>query len=154
MSFVALPVCRIYPTAQTEPEIHLIPFGYRGPVVIMYDMPNGDSIEYENGKRVLRIPVNGLLRTQFKQVTGWYEPGSIKYYYLDSTGKRTELSCVDRKNDIQDSSRIHIFNGGNGIVQSNSFERSYDYYMVGMKTDNEQVYAIQADKMIDGKVSK
>jgi hypothetical protein len=148
---VALAMWYVCMAIQTEPEIHLIPDGYRGPVVIMYDMPNGDSIEYENGKRVLRIPPTGLLYTQFKQIEGWYEPGSIKHYYIHSDGSRKELPEVWRQEDIPDSTNTYIFGMEVGSVKMHGIEKGFDEYKVGKSTDDGEKYAHQANRMIRGK---
>jgi hypothetical protein len=148
---VALAMWYVCMAIQTEPEIHLIPDGYRGPIIIMYDMPNGDSIEYEDNKRILRIPPTGMLYTQFKQIEGLHEPGSIKYYYVYSDGSRKELLKVWQRPDIPDSTNIYIFGKENGVFQSNGVEKSFDEYHVGKSTDDGEEYAWRAHKMIRGK---
>ena len=41
---------------QTEDTVVLIPEGYVGPVLVIYGQTDGAEKEYENGKRVYRIP--------------------------------------------------------------------------------------------------
>ncbi|QMU65411.1 MAG: hypothetical protein GKR88_14710 [Flavobacteriaceae bacterium] len=50
---------------KAEDIIRLIPEGYIGPVLVVFDQKNGEPKEYEDGKRVYRIPKSGVLKTQF-----------------------------------------------------------------------------------------
>jgi uncharacterized protein DUF6843 len=75
----------------SEPEIHLIPAGYEGPVLIIFDDPAGVRERRERATRVYEIPSNGVLRTRFGPNPGWSRPD---YYYVDPTGRRTP-SCVE-----------------------------------------------------------
>lgn len=149
--FVAMVLWHIYLVLRTEAETHLIPDGYRGPVVIVYDMPNGDSVEYENGRRILRIPPNGLLYTKFKRVEGFYDPGSLVYYYVHADGSRTTLPHVAQKQDISDSTNIYIFDMDYGELERKGREKDFDQYSVGTLTDDSEEYTKRANRMIRGK---
>ena len=84
-------------TNDVEGEIHLIPKGYEGPVIIAFDEQNGMPEKYENGSRVYEIPNDGVLRTQFKpQKEGYIPMENLKYYYYDSNG-RNELTYLHNK---------------------------------------------------------
>jgi len=73
-----------------EPEIHLIPEGYVGNVVIVLGASDGSPPEYEGGSRIYRVPANGILRTQFLTNHGW---GSPRFFYLDqSSGARRKIA--------------------------------------------------------------
>jgi hypothetical protein len=75
-----------YPKA--EPEIFLIPEKYVGEVIVVFDRKDGETVEFENDKRIYRIPQSGILFTKFE-----YNPGVInqEYYFVDSLGKRHEI---------------------------------------------------------------
>ncbi len=47
-----------------DKEVVVLPENYKGYVVIIYNQENGDSAKYENGKRIYKIPLNGILKTQ------------------------------------------------------------------------------------------
>jgi hypothetical protein len=57
--FIALACTR------AEPETHLLKPGFMGRVTIITDVSDGEPIEYMNGRRIYRIPADGLLRSQF-----------------------------------------------------------------------------------------
>jgi uncharacterized protein DUF6843 len=80
----------------SESEIHLIPAGYEGPILIIFDDPAGVPERHERGKRVYAIPSNGVLRTRFGPNPGWGRPD---YYYVDPAGRRTPVQrgglCTD-----------------------------------------------------------
>ena len=80
---------------QAEDTITLIPEDYVGPVLIIYNQDNGAKKEYEDGKRVYRIPENGILKTQF---TENYGVQYNDYFYVDSNGNREKLGLVMRPN--------------------------------------------------------
>lgn len=73
------------------PEIFLIPEGYKGPINIIYNIEKGEVKEYENGKRVYKIPNNGVLLTKFKDEYGIINQ---EYYYTSASGKRTKLGIL------------------------------------------------------------
>lgn len=85
-----------YRIQNIEPEIYLIPKGYIGWLIVAVDQEDGAEKEYEDGYRVYRMPPNGFLKTKFSLNTGWAEAGKTRlYYYVDSLGRRTELSDYD-----------------------------------------------------------
>jgi hypothetical protein len=80
---------------RNEPEVYLLPDGYVGPVLIVYDQPTGEPRKYEAGARVYEIPENGMLLTQFDP------PQDVNpdLWYVDGQGVRTQSilyggSCV------------------------------------------------------------
>lgn len=94
---------------QAEPEIHLIPKGYKGPVIIIFDEKNGKPEKYEDGSRVYEIPKDGILRTQFKQQKeGYIAPGKLKYYYYDE-GSRAEIEYLQSTQNVADDGKNYVF---------------------------------------------
>lgn len=73
---------------RAEPEIHLLPLGFTGPVVIVHGDSAGVPVEYEEGARVYRIPDTGVLRTQFAANAGWRAPPRLFYANPDGTRAR------------------------------------------------------------------
>jgi hypothetical protein len=74
---------------RAEPEIHLIPAGYEGPVVIIYGDSAGAPMRREGRARVYEIPADGVLRTRFPANPGWERPD---YFYVDAEGRRTAIT--------------------------------------------------------------
>jgi len=93
---------------QAEPETHLIPKGYKGYVIIIFDEKNGMPEKYENDSRVYEIPSDGVLRTQFKEQTGWIAPGKLNYYYYDRT-ERQKIEYLQSTQGVKDDSKPYVF---------------------------------------------
>ncbi len=79
-----------------EKEIYLIPANYDGEFRVIYGEKNGISPLYENGRRVLKIPSNGILIIKPKFKGGWI---NNEYYLVDNNGKRTKLNEIDEHNN-------------------------------------------------------
>jgi hypothetical protein len=74
------------------PEIvYLIPKGFTGAVVIIFDQRGAAPAETENGKQVYRIPLNGVLRTQVKPS---YRIKGREYFYVDIDGSRSGIPVL------------------------------------------------------------
>ena len=68
-----------------EQSIYLLPNHFVGNVLVAFDQHDGAPIEYRHGARLYRIPLSGILRTQFKPNYGLHQPD--QYYYVDAQGK-------------------------------------------------------------------
>ncbi len=81
---------------KAEDTIRLIPEGYEGSVLIIFNQNDGAPKEYEGDKRVYRIPENGVLRTQFEPNYGVQKHS---FFYVSSEGERTGIPFVMTQND-------------------------------------------------------
>lgn len=93
---------------KTEDTVRLIPKGYKGSVLVIFNQENGEPKEYENGKRVYRIPENGVLKTQFEPN---YGVQNHQFFYVNKEGNRTEIPFVLVQNkevlsEIKDDKKI------------------------------------------------
>lgn len=93
--FTLAPIPIFYVTALTffelnkaEPETFLVPAERRGEIVILYDEPCGEPPIYENGRRIYKIPADGILITSFKENKGHLDQ---IFYLLDENGKTKEI---------------------------------------------------------------
>ena len=66
-------------------ETYLIPDGYQGKIIVVYDQDKGKDEEFEAHRRLYRIDSNGILLTKFK-----FKSGSLdeEYYYQKKNGER------------------------------------------------------------------
>ena len=67
MSFViafALWAAMMQQDRRADSEVHLIPAGYSSDVTIVFNAPNGEPLDVEDGARLYRIPLTGILFTQ------------------------------------------------------------------------------------------
>ncbi len=129
-------------------EIHLIPSGYRGPVVIAYDMPNGVPARYEDGARVFEIPSDGILRTQMETPDdGWIRPGRIRYFYVDEKGQREEIPEVRWKEEMSQEAIAYTFRPIGNLMKPNGFES----YVVGTIHEyTDSIFILQHEMLRKG----
>jgi hypothetical protein len=121
---------------QAEREIHLIPKGYVGPVVIIYGRPHGAPPKYENGVRVYEIPKNGILLTQFDPNCGVIPPHGQTFCYVDDSGSRTEVPQGFQDNASNNG--IQIMSPSIGSTPKSTFTS----YIVGSKKQGDSLYQI------------
>jgi len=71
-------------------DVHLLPEGFTGPVVLVFDDPTGIAPQHDTeGSVVYDIPSNGVLRLR-----SGVPPGGVykkRFYYVDAAGSRTEI---------------------------------------------------------------
>jgi hypothetical protein len=102
----------IFVFSRAKPEIFLVPNNYQGEILVLFDQSNGDSVEYLNGKRIYRIPQDGILFTQFP-----WNPGfkNHKFCYLTENSK-TVIDEVKQafmfKNGSADSNLVSVIDKG------------------------------------------
>ncbi len=77
-----------------EKETYLIPEGYKGNVLVIFNQSDGEKPEYEDGRRIYRIPQTGVLFTQFKDEQGIINQ---EYYYISPNGQRRKLGVLDTR---------------------------------------------------------
>lgn len=112
-------------------EVHLIPEGFTGPVVIVYAIPGGVvSGRDSNGAMVFRIPRSGILLTNAQaRGAGWH---SLSYFFLnDTNGTRAALPHPGA--DPVDPRRLQVFGAGSGVTAKvdGRDDIRYQYYVVG-----------------------
>ncbi len=109
--FIILISCFTNCAQKAEDSIRLIPEGYVGPVLIIFNQEDGEPVEYEGDKRMYRIPKNGILKTQFKPNFGVQ---NIRFFYVDAKNKREEIQFVlvhdkDSLSNIENKEGIYVF---------------------------------------------
>ncbi len=129
--FIVLTGCRV-----VEQEIHLIPEGYSGWVVVLYEQEDGYIPKYQDehglfihkATRVLHIPKSGLLKTRDKY---FFVPR--EYYFHNNSGDLVPLSeAIDIKlPSYQTNTQIWMVNTvlpeeDNGVVPCSAV-----FYAVG-----------------------
>jgi hypothetical protein len=120
-----------------EEEIHLLPEGFHGSVVIYFDMPNGQPPEHEGKARVYRIPSNGILYTKMKDLgERWIPDGHRRYYYVSKDSVRTQIQELYGARDPIERDRVSVFGSHNGSAEHNGETRTFESYVVGSRRDN------------------
>lgn len=90
LSFILLIGCTSEST-QCEEEIYLVPEGFYGKIMVFFNQPDGQEMEYENSARVYHIPPSGFIKSQFPKNGGCMNDGRIRFFYEDDMGNRQPL---------------------------------------------------------------
>ncbi len=122
-------------------DIFLIPYGYRGQVVIEYGVQDGTKEEYEGEWRVYRVPENGHLRTKFTIKGNSVRLSESKYFYVDKNGKREELKHFCNQCEYKDTTSIQVIYGSLGTSNNKSFQ----YFIIEIPNNDykNKGYSIQ-----------
>src|SRR5689334_694200 len=95
---------------QAEPEIHLLPQGYKGSVIITFEDSMGTSVVYDGDKRVYQVPASGILRTKFSErEKGFITDKDLLFYYVDEKGKYPLKVIHEIQNHKIDESDTNIY---------------------------------------------
>lgn len=116
-----------------DDEIFVLPHGFSGTVYIFYQQSSGAPLEYDRGKRIYRIPSNGILNTQFSFNAGWRNFG--EFYYRQEGGDLLRLPYRPQAqkpgtNELIDPKEVRVccissgksyFDDGHGFVEFEQF---------------------------------
>lgn len=118
-----------------EPETHLIPEGYAGPVYIVQAWPEGEPEQYEGSRRLYQIPSDGLLLTKFGSNDGIIDN---RYYFVGSDSERREIAgrSYSSVNNIPESvADTTVLIQGPRVGKMGATQVPYEMYLVGTKAD-------------------
>ena len=122
-----------------EPETYFIPKGMIGRVNIIFDQLKGESPKYENGRRVYRVPANGILLTKFKAEDGYI---NHQYFFTNQNGSKKLLKIFQYEHNkdgtikwiISDSSEVGIFLDGTTGVYGNGNIKFQEFIVSNFST--------------------
>lgn len=116
---------------KSEKNIHLIPYNFKGPVVIFFNQVNGEIEKYDNDFRVYDIPENGIFKTQFSPNDGILnDPNNNElYFFIDSLGNRNEIPVRWGNMSKVDTSKIQVYNIQRGNYGLNEID--YTIFYIG-----------------------
>jgi hypothetical protein len=104
-----------------EKELYLIPAKFEGKFRVVYGEECGVHPTYENGRRVMKIPNNGILIVKPKSESGLVDN---EYYLIDNNGKRIKLNeLFDYSERLTKSPGVLIGSSGSmgGAMPDGSF---------------------------------
>jgi len=115
-------------------DIFIVQDNYKGTIAVIYGQKDGTEKELENGKRLYRIPKNGILKTQFN-LKG--ETASFgEYYYETDQNERIRIESFPFDQPFPDSTKNYVHNwrlGSSADSDGNKFK--YQQATIGSKTD-------------------
>jgi len=134
---------------------YLIPSGYTGDVIILFDQPDGVVPDVEEGLYVYRIPAEGILKVKTPGYTGVV---NSYYFYVDGNGGREQVPYlrVTGSSDINGNPKdrfdnqlspaeyengIYVMNtGGIATINTKSGLFSYTSFVIGRPKDCDRLY--------------
>jgi len=127
--------------SRAEAEIHLIPDGYVGPVVIAFDRDDGEPKKYENKTRIYGIPPHGVLKTKHSKSDGTDHVS--KFYYMKPDGARRELPYFLDLRKVPEGNKdaVAIYSLASISAPSNrgAADRPFFTYVVGAISDSKSL---------------
>ena len=140
-----------YQFKKVPPETFLIPKDYKGKIHVHFNKPCGQAAEVKNGRRLYKIPMNGILLSQFKDKQGFIDQ---QYFLFDKNGRLTLLPQLDvrdyneewtlEKNSNEPSRDIlGVFHAGRVSDQG-----SYEFYVSTYRQLRDS-FGFQYDKQFD-----
>ncbi len=116
-------------------DVFIIPNNYRGYIKVIYGQEDGVAKEFEDDKRIYRIPGDGVLRTQFRIKGNSLSLGT--YYYENNQKERTKLKTYTSVKPFPDSTAIYVHDMILGVRTDEAGNR-YEYHeaAIGTQTDS------------------
>jgi hypothetical protein len=154
---IALPVLLLVAQLvfnRAEREIHLIPAGYEGPVVVVFGDSTGAAERREGGARVYEIPASGVLRTRFPANDGVHGADTRRYFYVDASGGRTPIGWGGDCLGAQPADVVAVCDMPLMMRMSSSDQAppsAYRAYLVGPLGDHAQLQA-RSDSVVRAEV--
>ncbi len=127
ISLILLSIC----ISSNNLPIYLIPEGYEGNILIVYNQDDGSPSSYEKFRRVYQIPNNGVLLEENSPTRSWYRPS---FWYVDRDGQTvTEIpwitNCGWQAEERSDEEIIACVNPHAMILNSKEMPEHANYYI-------------------------
>lgn len=121
-------------TSKGEDVIYVLPSGYIGKVIILYDQDSGCGKAYEGSKRLYNITETGVLKTQFAVD---YNYKLFPEVYYNENGKRIKIPVVADLAETDTSKVVAtLATTGKLYDEDGNIEFEYSIFYVGT---NEQI---------------
>ena len=120
-------------------EIHLLPYGYVGPVIIIFSDPDGITLQTnEDGAVIYEIPPDGILRVNNPAPkAGLYQKTKL---YVRPDGPRLEIPFN------VDEETLQVFGELSGVVYPiDSEEIRYASYVIGIPAARNDWFQLRAN---------
>lgn len=122
---------------KSSEDIFIIQDNYKGTIAVIYGQKNGMKKEFENGKRVYRIPKSGTLKTQFDPKGAYTNFG--EYYYETDKNERIIIEYFPTEQEFPDSTKMYVYNWQVGsAIDSEGNKFDYQQATIGRKKDTSE----------------
>jgi hypothetical protein len=142
--------------------VYLIPEGYIGEVIILFNQPDGIIPEVENGLFVYKIPKDGILKVKTQSVLGAV---NLSYFYVSENGNRQKVEYLritgdtdingkpkdkfdGQLNQGEYENRVFIMNiGGLGSFNTKNSVVQYTSFLVGTPKESGILYDVMQKRI-------
>lgn len=126
--------------SQKVKETFLIPDGFEGRIEVIFNQPSAEPIPIENGRRIYRIPSDGILISSSKLEVGWL---GQEYYYVDAQGRRSKIPVQNKDSkDIPEKPTVIVY-GITGVYGNSSDSNPLNFVesIIVSKTSNDSIFS-------------
>lgn len=119
-------------------EIIVLPRGFRGHILIIFNQKNGVQSKYKNGKRLYNIPFNGILKVQSSPNAGWK---NLPQFYFEKINEESAISYRPVLDKVKSSDLLFAYGGIAGSVVKDTVTKErieFLEYYVGTKSEIER----------------
>jgi hypothetical protein len=142
-------------TVRSEQEAFILPAGYIGPVIILYEQQNGARPLQENGRQLIEVPASGLVKLADKHTRRNRSP---VYYYRLRDGSLEEIPYLDAwghdrrsfeniSDDEKDRATFAMNDGGVGHAEIDGRRTSYRSFIVGTPKDRNKHHEMMTERI-------
>lgn len=141
--------------------IYLLPEGFTGGVIILFDQPDGNNRSVENGRYVYEIPLGGVLKVSDIPSTGLVD---MEYFFVGKTGDRKQIQYLhvtgetsiqglpqNKFGNISDSdhaNRVFVMNsGGVGSFNTSARRIQFTSFVVSTPKNSDQAHSKLQDRI-------
>lgn len=123
---------------KAEDAIYIIPKGFEGNLLIVFNKTNGSDSLYEDGKRVYVFNNTGILETKFGPNYGTKQNF---YFYGNRNGKRSSLKYL-YGNKLTNENEVVVHNRETGKMYNQALSRDV-YFEISTVGKQKNIFSIE-----------
>lgn len=128
---------------RTFKQTVLLPEGYLGRFMIIYDVAEGQPKRWENGRRLIVVKKDGVALTQFGEPRAGVFTSDTNYYYLTEQGERKRIY-----------EETQAYNAERGVDREYTTMLIDSLVVSSMSSSIGDVYCIEQRDSIEGKIKQ
>lgn len=118
-----------------EDEVFILTDQYKGPVFVLLNQPNGNSVIIRENTRAFEIPQGGVLKVNSDLASGWH---SLWKFYYRRGNELIELPyTMDANQRSEDRVQVCCFSTGKSYSNDTGKAVEFASFVVGTKSDIE-----------------
>jgi hypothetical protein len=132
-------------------ETWVIPDGFQGRINVVFNQPNAAPIPELKGRRIYKIPDDGILLTSSKLKAGFIDQ---QFYYEKKIGGRTRIPVQDGNGVDVPLKPAVVYKGSNGVYGSSDEPNPFEFseIVVASKETNDSIFNSKAMTLFQERV--